>query len=56
MFGGFAMTDYQKMYLTLFNAITDALAQIEKQNYGDAKDLLIAAQQKTEDIYITAQN
>ena len=31
------MTDYLKMYLTLFNAITDALAQIEKQNYGDAK-------------------
>ena len=29
MFGGFAMTDYQKMYLILFNAITDALAQIE---------------------------
>ena len=29
MFGGLAMTDYQKMYLTLFNAITDALAQIE---------------------------
>ena len=47
MFGGFAMTDYQKMYLTLFNAITDALAQIEKQNYGDAKSTLIAAQQKT---------
>ena len=31
MFGGFAMTDYQKMYLTLFNAVTDALAQIEKK-------------------------
>ena len=40
------MTDYLKMYLTLFNAITDALAQIEKQNYGDAKSTLIAAQQK----------
>ena len=43
------MTDYQKMYLTLFNAITDALAQIEKQNYGDAKSTLIAAQQKAEE-------
>ena len=50
------MTDYLKMYLTLFNAITDALAQIEKQNYGDAKSALIAAQQKTEEMYITAQN
>ena len=50
------MTDYQKMYLILFNAITDALAQIEKQNYGDAKSALIAAQQKAEDLYITAEN
>ena len=41
---------------TLFNAITDALAQIEKQNYGDAKSTLIAAQQKAEEMYITAQN
>ena len=56
MFGGFAMTDYQKMYLTLFNAITDALAQIGNQNYSDAKSTLIAAQQKAEEMYITAQN
>ena len=48
--------DYQKMYPTLFNAITDALEKIEGQNYGDAKDLLIAAQQKAEDIYITAED
>ena len=40
--------DYQKMYTTLFNAITDALEKIEGQNYGDAKELLIAAQQKAE--------
>ena len=50
------MENYQKMYSTLFNAITDALAQIEKQNYGDAKTTLIAAQQKAEEMYITAQN
>ena len=50
------MENYQKMYSTLFNAITDALAQIEKQNYGDAKSTLIAAQQKAEAMYITAQN
>ena len=50
------MENYQKMYSTLFNAITDALAQIEKQNYGDAKFTLIAAQQKAEEMYITAQN
>ena len=50
------MENYQKMYSTLFNAITDALAQIEKQNYGDAKSKLIAAQQKEEEMYITAHN
>ena len=50
------MTDYQKMYTTLFNAVTDALEKMEVQNYGDAKERLISAQQKTEEIYITAQN
>ena len=50
------MANYEKMYSTLFNAITDALEQIEQQNYGSAKDLLIAAQQKAEEIYITAEN
>ena len=48
--------EYEKLYHLLFNAITDALEKIEGQNYGDAKDLLIAAQQKAEDIYITAEN
>ena len=50
------MENYQKMYSLLFNAITDALAKIENQNYGDAKDMLISAQQKAEEIYITAEN
>ena len=50
------MENYQKMYSTLFNAITDALAQIENQNYSDAKSTLIAAQQKAEEMYITARN
>ena len=48
--------DYQRMYTTLFNAITDALTQLEAQNYGDVKDALIFAQQKAEEIYITAEN
>ena len=50
------MADYNKMYLLLSNAITDALEKIEGQNYGDAKELLIAAQQKAEEIYITAED
>ena len=46
------MANYDKMYSLLFNAITDALEKLEKQNFGDAKDILISAQQKTEELYI----
>ena len=48
--------NYEKLYHLLFNAITDALEQMEKQNYGAAKETLIAAQQQAEEIYITAEN
>ena len=47
--------DYSKLYYTLFNAITDALEQIEQQNIETARALLIAAQQKTEEMYITEE-
>ena len=50
------MPDYEKMYHLLFNAITDALEQIEQQNFGIAKDLLIAAQQEAEEIYMSAES
>ena len=50
------MANYDKMYSLLFNAITDALEKLEKQNLGDAKDILISDQQKAEEIYITAKN
>ena len=39
---------YQKMYTTLFNAITDALAQME------AQETLRQAQQTAEDLYLEA--
>ena len=35
---------YQKMYSTLFNAITDALEQLERKNISSAEDILKAAQ------------
>ncbi len=41
------------MYTTMFNAVTDALNMIQAKNYDAARELLIAAQQKAEDIYIT---
>ena len=46
------MTDYPKMYHVLFNAITDALRQMEDRNTSEAAQILISAQQQTEEIYI----
>ena len=50
---GLSMPDYQKMYLLLFNAITDALKEMENLNYGEAAELLRKAQSDSEDIYIS---
>lgn len=49
------MPDYQKMYAILFNAMTDAIENMEDANYGTAKEILIQAQQKTEELYIDAE-
>ena len=48
------MQDYQKLYTTLFNACTDAVAELEQMNFGTAKAILIRAQQQTEELYISA--
>ena len=50
------MPDYQKLYTLLFNAITDAVRQLEQQNFGAAKDILIASQQQAEEQYISDQS
>ena len=46
------MPDYQNLYLHLFNRITDALQEIEKQNFGRAAGILRSAQQEAEEMYI----
>ena len=46
------MVNYQSLYTLLFNAITDAIDQIDRQNYGMAKELLIQAQQQSEEAYM----
>lgn len=46
------MPNYQEMYFRLFNAVTDALEQLEQRNYGLAAELLKAAQLAGEDAYI----
>ena len=48
------MPDYQKMYTALFNDITDALEDMEALNFGLARQRLMAAQLKTEEMYVSA--
>ncbi len=43
---------YQRMYLRLFNAITDALRLMEKGDSAGAVALLERAQQGTEEMYM----
>ena len=42
------MKEVPKFYTTMFNAATDVLRELEKQNYGNAKDLLMHAQPRAE--------
>ena len=46
------MSDYQELYSILFNAITDTLEDLRKQNYGLASERLMHAQLTTETLYI----
>ena len=46
------MPDYQKLYTLLFNAVTDALEDLEQMNIGAARARLIAAQQQAETLYV----
>ena len=48
--------DYQKLYLLLFNACTDAICQIYNQNYGNAREILILAQQNAEEEYLSQED
>ena len=49
------MPDYQKLYTTLFNAITDALREIDALEITKAKQRLIEAQQAAEERYINEE-
>ena len=50
------MPNYQKLYLGLFNAITDALYLLERGDPDAAKAYLIAAQLSAEELYISDEN
>lgn len=47
------MGQYQKPYFMLFNAVTDAIAAMEVQNFGQARQILIQAQQDCEEWFLS---
>ena len=47
------MTDYKELYVLMVDASERAIEEIEKANYGTAKEILIATEQKCEEIYIS---
>ena len=47
---------YKELYYHLFNQITDALAALERQDFGKAKEILMQAQQDAEEKYIDAED
>jgi len=54
MKGSFTM--YKKMYLKLFNAVSDAMDLMEAHKYQEAIMLLEQASQETEEIYISQED
>ena len=46
------METYKVMYLQLFNAATNSIEALTAQNFGQAKEILMKAQQDTEEYYI----
>ena len=49
------MSEYQKPYLILWGAITRALEEMKRQNYGRAYDILLNAQRDAEEAYLSWQ-
>ena len=46
---------YKKMYLRLFNAVSDSLTAMEQMNYGEARRLLMQAQQACEELFLDGE-
>ena len=44
--------DYKKLYFHLFNAATDSIEHINNGDWVAARDILIRAQQETEEMYL----
>ena len=49
------MENFPKYYTLLFNAVTDAIEDIDQKNFGAARARLVKAQQDAEDAYLDAE-
>ncbi len=49
------MSNLPSYYTILFNAVTNALAALDMQNFGEAKALLIKGQQDAEEMYLNGE-
>ena len=47
------MADYAQLYARMVDASERAIEEMEKQNYGEAKDILIKAEQEAEEQIIS---
>jgi len=50
------MSEYKKPYLILFNAISQAVEQIDSEQIGEAKEILMVARLKAEDAFINFED
>ncbi len=46
------MDSLPKYYTVLYNAVTDALAEMDNLNFGRAIEILVTGQQSAEEIYL----
>ena len=49
------MENYQKLYARMVDASERAISEIERQNFGTAKEILSAAEQECEELYISEE-
>ena len=47
------MPNYKELYYHLFGTLANVLEQLDQQNYGQARQLLIQAMQNAEETFLT---
>ena len=51
-YGGAKVEDFKELYFYLFGKVADTLEELEKENIGRAKEMLVTAMQEAEERYI----